>query len=149
MRVSFLAGLGPLVRDPEASLRFFRDLLGIPLAGDDYVAADNWEGLRHFGQWTLADAAESIFGTREWPADIPAPQVNLEFDVDSEAAVEDAARDIKAAGYTILSGPKKEPWNQTVVRLLGPEGMLVGITYTPWLHEGQVEGSAEGDPEQG
>jgi hypothetical protein len=24
MRVSFLAGLGPLVRDPEASLRFYR-----------------------------------------------------------------------------------------------------------------------------
>ena len=146
MRVSFLAGIGPLVRDPEASLRFFRDILGIPLAGDDYVAADNWEGLRHFGQWTLADAAESIFGTREWPVDIPVPQVNLEFDVDSEGAVEDAARDIKAAGYTILSGPKKEPWNQTVVRLLGPEGMLVGITYTPWLHEGQVEA---GDPTQG
>lgn len=136
MRVAFLAGLGPLVRDPEASLRFYRDLLGIPLVGDDYVAADNWQGLRHFGQWTLAEASESIFGTREWPSDIPVPQVGLEFDVDSEAAVEDAAREIRAAGYTILTGPKKEPWNQTVVRLLGPEGHLVSITYTPWMHEG-------------
>lgn len=82
MHVQFLAGLGPLVRDRAASLRFYRDILGLPLAGDDdYVSLDNWEGTRHFGQWTLADAAESIFGTREWPADVPAPQVNLEFEV--------------------------------------------------------------------
>ena len=135
MRVSFLAGLGPLVRDPEASLRFYRDLLGLPLVGDDYIAADNWEGTRHFGQWTVADAAESIFGTREWPADVPVPQANFEFDVESEAAVDEAAREIQAAGYPLLVGPKKEEWGQTVVRLLSPEGLLVSITYTPWQHE--------------
>jgi hypothetical protein len=26
---------------------------------------------------------------------------------------------------------KKEPWGQIVSRLLSPEGVLVGITYTP------------------
>lgn len=143
MRVAFMAGLGPLVRDPAASLAFYRDLLGLPLVVDgDYAAADNWQGTRHFGQWTIEDAAESIFGRREWPADVPIPQANLEFDVESSDAVEAAAREIQAAGHTILSGPKVEPWGQTVLRLLGPEGLLITISYTPWQHGASPEGPA-------
>jgi catechol 2,3-dioxygenase-like lactoylglutathione lyase family enzyme len=50
VRVSFIAGLGPLVRDPAASLAFYRDLLGVPLVVDgDYASADRWQGTRHFG----------------------------------------------------------------------------------------------------
>jgi hypothetical protein len=30
---------------------------------------------------------------------------------------------------------KKEPWGQTVTRLLSPEGLLVGLTYTPSMRE--------------
>ncbi len=30
---------------------------------------------------------------------------------------------------------KKEPWGQTVSRFLSPEGMLVGITFTPSMRE--------------
>lgn len=142
MKVSFLAGLGPLVREPERSLRFYRDVLGLPLVGDDYVAADNWAGTRHFGQWTLEEVAESIFGTREWPSDIPVPQANIEFDVETEEELEAAAADLRAAGYPPLVGPKKEPWNQSVVRVIGPEGFLVSITYTPWLHDGENEATA-------
>jgi hypothetical protein len=28
---------------------------------------------------------------------------------------------------------KKEPWGQTVSRFIGPEGLLVGITFTPGM----------------
>lgn len=28
-----------------------------------------------------------------------------------------------------------EPWGQTTSRLLSPEGLLVGVTFTPWMHE--------------
>jgi hypothetical protein len=31
--------------------------------------------------------------------------------------------------------PRKEPWGQTVTRLLGPEGLLVGITHTPSMRK--------------
>jgi catechol 2,3-dioxygenase-like lactoylglutathione lyase family enzyme len=136
MKVSYIAGLGPLVRDPASSLAFYRDVLGIPLAGSgDYVSADNWEGTRHFGQWTLEDAAESIFGTRDWPAHVPVPQVNIEFEVERPEEVEAAAFELAAAGYPPLVGPKVEPWGQTVVRLIAPEGHLVSIVHTPWFHE--------------
>jgi catechol 2,3-dioxygenase-like lactoylglutathione lyase family enzyme len=135
MKTSFVAGFGPLVRDLPASLAFYRDTLGLPLCGDEgYVATDERDGVRHFGQWRLEDAARSIFGTDAWPEGVPVPQANLEFDVESEAAVEDAAASLRAAGHPVLVGPKVEPWGQTVLRLLGPEGMLISITYTPWMH---------------
>lgn len=141
MRVQFVAGLGPLVRDLPASLAFYRDTLGIPLEddSDDYFRTDQLDGVNHFGNWLLKDAAESIFGTAEWPADVPVPQANIEFDVDSPGAVEDAATKLREGGYPILVGPKVEPWGQTVLRLLGPEGLLITISYTPWMHEGQPE----------
>ncbi len=134
MKVKFVAGFGPLVRDRQASLVFYRDMLGLPLRGEKYVSADEIEGVKHFGQWTLEDAAQAIFGKREWPADLPVPQANIEFDVESEEALEQAAEELRAAGYPILVGPKKEEWGQSVLRLLSPEGLLIGITYTPWMH---------------
>jgi len=30
---------------------------------------------------------------------------------------------------------KTEPWGQTVSRFLSPEGLLVGVTFTPSLRE--------------
>jgi len=30
---------------------------------------------------------------------------------------------------------KKEPWGQTVSRFLSPEGLLVGISFTPMMRE--------------
>lgn len=134
MKVKFVAGFGPIVRDGETSLAFYRDTLGLPLHGEEYVSTDELEGVKHFGQWHIEDAAEAIFGKREWPQDVPIPQANIEFDVESEEALQQAAEELRAAGHRILVGPKKEEWGQSVLRLLGPEGMLIGITYTPWLH---------------
>jgi len=28
-----------------------------------------------------------------------------------------------------------EPWGQTTSHFLSPEGLLLGVTYTPWMHE--------------
>ena len=47
-----------------------------------------------------------------------------------------ATADLQARGYRVLVANKTEPWGQTVSRLLGPEGLLVGITYTPDLRAG-------------
>lgn len=58
------------------------------------------------------------------------PQAWLEFDVEDVAA---ASAVLKARGYQLLVDNRMEPWGQTVTRLLSPEGILVGITFTPWL----------------
>jgi catechol 2,3-dioxygenase-like lactoylglutathione lyase family enzyme len=97
MKILFCSGFSPLVRDPDASMRFYRDTLGIPLRdeNDGYPRTDALEGLKHFGLWSLADAAESCFGTREWPAHVPVPQAGIEFDVEDS---DEAIRELQGSG---------------------------------------------------
>jgi catechol 2,3-dioxygenase-like lactoylglutathione lyase family enzyme len=133
MKVLFVAGFGPIVRDMDASLRFYRETIGMPLEEGSDVSTEKVDGVKHFGLWPLADAAESCFGTRDWPSNVAAPQGWVEFDVEDVAA---AAAELQAKGYRLLVPPKTEPWGQTVARLLSPEGLLVGVTITPWMREG-------------
>jgi len=132
MKVLFVAGFGPIVRDMQTALTFYRDALGLPIEQAADVSTEKVDGVKHFGLWQLEEAAESCFGTRPWPSDVPAPQAWIEFDVDDVAA---AANELRAKGYRILVGPKDESWGQTVARLLSPEGLLVGVTRTPWMRE--------------
>jgi hypothetical protein len=96
----------------------------------DYVHGEQLDGVRHFALWPLASAAESCFGSATWPPHVPAPHAWLEFDVEDVAA---ATEVLKARGYTLLVDCRKESWGQTVTRLLSPEGMLIGMTFTPWM----------------
>ncbi|HEY7525400.1 MAG TPA: VOC family protein [Candidatus Limnocylindria bacterium] len=137
MELSFVAGFGPIVRDPGRSKAFWGDALGIDLTelSPEYWVSDALDGVRHFGMWPLAQAAEATFGSGEWPADVPAPQAWIELDVASADAVAPAVAELASAGYRVLRDAHEEPWGQTTSRLLSPEGLLVGITFTPWMHE--------------
>jgi len=130
MKILFVAGVAPIVRDAPASRRFYADVLGVPLEGDDYPHTDKLDGLRHFGLWSLADAARSCFEKERWPDDVPVPQAVIELEVEDVAA---AAAEMRERGYRLLTGVKTEPWGQVVARLLTPEGLLLGLTYTPWM----------------
>jgi catechol 2,3-dioxygenase-like lactoylglutathione lyase family enzyme len=136
MNVSFVAGFGPIVRDVDSSRAFWGGGLGIELkeAAPSYWTNDDLEGVKAFALWPLPQAAESCFGNDVWPEDIPAPQAWLELDVESPEAVSEAAAELEAAGHRLLRGAHEEPWGQTTSRLLSPEGLLVGVTYTPWMH---------------
>ncbi len=131
MKVLFVAGFGPIVANMESSSAFYGKVLGIPLEGDEsYLSTQHLEGTKHFALWPLLGAAQSCFGTENWPNDVPVPQGWIEFDVDDVAA---ATAELEDKGYRVLVGAKEEPWGQTVTRLLGPDGLLVGITFTPAL----------------
>jgi len=136
MKSSFVAGFGPIVRDVEASRAFWEAGLGISLeqAAPDYWTGDHLDGVKAFALWPLGQAAESCFGSNAWPNEIPAPQAWMELDVASQEAVSAAVADLEAAGHRLLRGARLEPWGQTTARLLSPEGLLIGITYTPWMH---------------
>ena len=136
MKVSFVAGFGPIVRDVDVSRAFWGAGLGIKLAeaAPSYWTNDDLEGVKAFGLWPLSQAAESCFDTDTWPAELPVPQAWHEFDVESPAAVADAVAELEAAGHRRLRGTRLEPWGQTTSHLLSPEGLLVGVTYTPWMH---------------
>jgi len=136
IEVLFVAGFGPIVQDVEANLAFFRDTLGLPVtAGEqepDYYTTGTVDGVKHFGMWPLYRAALSCFGKREWPDDVPPPNAWIEFDV---VDIEAATRALQAKDHRLLVAARKEPWGQTVTRLLSPDGVLVGITLTPFLRK--------------
>ena len=138
MEISFIAGFGPITRDGGAR-DFWGGALGVPLTevAPGYWGTDEEElaGARAFALWPLAQAAQAVFGADEWPSDLPTPQAWLELDVASPQAVADAVAELEAAGQRILTAAHDEPWGQTTARLLSPEGLLVGVTYTPWMHE--------------
>ena len=134
MKVLFIAGFGPISAEPEESRRLYEDVLGIQfkLEDGDYRHTEELKGSNTFAVWPLAQAAESCFGTAEWPAGVARPQAWLEFDVDD---VEDASRELESRGYKLLVSNRTEPWGQVVSRLISPEGLLVGLTMTPWMRE--------------
>jgi catechol 2,3-dioxygenase-like lactoylglutathione lyase family enzyme len=138
MKVSFVAGVGPIIRDADAAQAFWRDGLGIgfeePAPG--YFTNDGLDGVKAFAMWPLSQAAEATFGTPDWPSDLPTPQAWMELDVASAAAVGAAIDELRAAGHRVLSEAHEEPWGQTTARLLSPEGLLVGVAFTPWMHDG-------------
>ena len=134
VKVLFVAGFGPIVRDVTASRKLYSQFLGIGFKEETggYLHTEALKGANSFALWPLSQAAQSCFGRDSWPDEIPPPQAWLEFDVDS---VERATAELESRGYRMLVKNKKEPWGQTVSRFLAPEGLLVGITFTPWMRD--------------
>jgi catechol 2,3-dioxygenase-like lactoylglutathione lyase family enzyme len=131
MNVLFISSFAPIVTDKAATKRLYVDTFGLDLEDSDgYLHSEKVEGVRHFGLWPLEQAAEACFGTKDWPADVPRPQASVEFEVDDVA---EAAKELEARGYQLLHGARTEPWGQTVARLLSPEGLIVGVSYAPWM----------------
>lgn len=134
--VLFVAGFGPITRESDESKAFYVEALGLPLkpmpGNETYLLSEQGalDGVKHFALWPLAQAAQSCFGDDRWPADLALPQAWIEFDVADMAA---ATQGLVDRGYRLLVVNREEPWGQSVTRLLSPEGLLVGVTYTPWL----------------
>ncbi len=130
IKVLFIAGFGPIVRDASVSRKLYNQILGIGFKEENgaYLHTEILEGAKTFALWPLSQAAQSCFGMDSWPDDVPAPQAWLEFDVDN---VEQATRELESQGHRMLVKNKKEPWGQTVSRFITPEGLLVGISFTP------------------
>jgi len=134
LKVLFIAGFGPIAADVSASRQLYEGALGIPFKVEEgeYLHTEEVDGARAFAVWPLSQAAESCFGTTEWPPEVVKPQAWLEFDVED---VEVATGELEAAGYKLLVRNRTEPWGQIVTRLVSPEGLLVGVTMTPWMRE--------------
>jgi hypothetical protein len=128
--VLFVAGFGPVSSNVVESRRLYEDALGIGFKVEegDYLHTEEMKGANTFAVWPLDQAAESCFGTGEWPAGVTVPQAWLEFDVED---IEAATRELEGRGFRLLVRNRTEPWGQVVTRLLSPEGLLVGVTVTP------------------
>ena len=134
IEVLFIASFAAIVKDDAKSKELYLKTLGLPLEnnGDGYYHSEQIEGVKHFGLWPLSQAAESCFGGKTWPKNLPIPQACVEFEVED---IEKATAELKAQGYKLLVAVRKEPWGQTVSRFLGPEGLLLGVTNTPLMRK--------------
>jgi catechol 2,3-dioxygenase-like lactoylglutathione lyase family enzyme len=133
-RILFIAGFGPIVPAGDASRKLYSDTLGIHFKEETggYLHTEALDGAKSFALWPLSEAAQSCFGRDSWPDDLPVPHAWLEFDVDD---VEKATAELEAQGMRMLIKNKKEPWGQIVSRFLSPEGLLIGLTFTPFLRK--------------
>jgi glyoxalase/bleomycin resistance protein/dioxygenase superfamily protein len=134
VKILFVTGFGPIVRDIGESRKLYGEVFGIPFKeeSDSYLHTEALQGAKSFALWPLSQAAQSCFGKDTWPDGIPVPQAWFEFDVDS---VEKATAELESRGYRMLIRNKKEPWGQTATRFISPEGVLIGVTVTPWMRE--------------
>jgi catechol 2,3-dioxygenase-like lactoylglutathione lyase family enzyme len=140
VKIEFVTSVAVITPDPLASRRLYMDTLQLPLKRLDgeYFATEELAGCNHFGIWPLAQAAEACFGRPAWPAEVVPPQMSVEFEVAGEEDVAAGAQELRSRGYQLLHGAKTQPWGQTVARLLSPEGVIVGLSFAPSLHEGEV-----------
>ena len=134
IKILFIAGFGPIVRDPKSSRKLYVKDLGLSFTEEEgsYLHTEEVVGAKTFALWPLSQAAQSCFGKATWPAEIPIPQAWLEFDVED---VESASAELEKQGYKLLVSNRREPWGQVVTRLLSPEGLLIGVTYTPSMRD--------------
>ncbi len=132
--IQFIAGFGPIVSEATESRKLYSETLGIQFKEETggYLHTEALKGTNSFALWPLSHAAQSCFGKDSWPDEIPRPQAWLEFDVED---VERATAELESRGYRMLVKNRKEPWGQVVSRFIAPEGILVGVTYTPWMRE--------------
>jgi lactoylglutathione lyase len=113
------------VADLEASLLFYRDLVGVPLErGLNLPEDDPWYGGHHV-ELSWRDGAYLHFAL--FPArsvDRVTSGVELGFLADDVRATHERMR---AGGATVLHEPRPEPWGLTA-RYRDPDGNVVGIT---------------------
>ena len=136
MELKFVAGVTPIVRDLDASLAFYRDTLGVPVANSEdhpeYFATDDMPGLKHIGLWRLEDAAEACFGSTDGRRRDarPASDHRVRRRRRRGGRAGDGGRGLHARAR-----PRTEPWGQELARVMSPEGLLIGLTYTPWMRD--------------
>ena len=75
IKILFIAGFGPIVRDVAASRKLYGETLGILFKeeGGGYLHTEALKGAESFALWPLSQAAQSCFGKDSWPGDIPVP----------------------------------------------------------------------------
>jgi lactoylglutathione lyase len=108
----------------EASLAFYRDLLGLPLhaGADNEAAGDRWISGDHSAMsWT--DGAFLHFSLYQAKGEVTRA-AQVAFDTDDLDA--DHAR-LAASGAEVVHPPRPEPWGKTA-RYRDPDGNVVSLT---------------------
>ena len=121
------------VNDLEASVRFYRDGLGLP--APHYSAGDDICFLELEGTWLslyrrekFLDEAEVAFAERS----AGTPTVTLAHNLGSAAAVDAAMAEAIEAGATLVKQPEEVFWGGYSGYFADPDGYLWELAYNPF-----------------
>jgi lactoylglutathione lyase len=112
------------VDDLEASIRFYRDTLGVPLRFSTETYAEFATEGAKFALFVRA-ALPDLIGVEVPSGPAPWPQGEIAFFVeDPDAEHERLVR----AGVTILAPPTDRPWGERTLHVSDPDGNVVELT---------------------
>jgi catechol 2,3-dioxygenase-like lactoylglutathione lyase family enzyme len=128
--IRHVAGVGEIVDDIEAAVRFYREDLQLEVdhsPGEAYATV-SVPGIAHFGIWLRSRAAEIIYGDASEFERIPLG-FSIGFEVDS---VKSAEESLRLSGKSVVQGLRVEPWGQQTARFVTSSGALCEVSETPW-----------------
>jgi catechol 2,3-dioxygenase-like lactoylglutathione lyase family enzyme len=125
--IRHVAGVAEIVEDVAEAARFYEGL-GLKVNIEGGYGVIDVPGLLHFGIWSRADAAESMYGSRDAADRVPLG-FHVEFEVDD---VESSADEFEGR---VVHDARVEPWGQKTLRFLAPSGVPCGVAETPWARE--------------
>jgi lactoylglutathione lyase len=100
------------VRDMERSIAFYRDLLGIPLAGDEHWAETAFPGGTRF----------ALHAAHEGVGELSSGTVHVDFEVEDA----DAAAEILREHGVAVGEPLRDTWG-TAVEVVDPDGYTISL----------------------
>jgi hypothetical protein len=130
LMIRHVAGVGEIVDDIEAAVRFYREDLQLEVShepGESYATV-SVAGIAHLGIWLRSRAAEIVYGDASEFERIPLG-FSLGFEVDS---VKTAEESLRVSGKPVVQGLRVEPWGQQTARFVSSSGALCEVSETPW-----------------
>ena len=112
LSVSNLSVVYLYVRDMERSLAFYRDLLGIPLEGDEHWAETTFPGGTRF----------ALHATREGVGELSSGTVHVDFEVDDADAAAEVLRE-----HGVAVGERVHDTWGTAVEVADPDGYTISL----------------------
>jgi lactoylglutathione lyase len=110
--------------DMERSIRFYRDVIGLPFKfSNESYAEFETEGAK-FALYARAHLPELI-GRAAPSGEAPWPQGEVAFMVDDVDAEHER---LVAAGVRVLAPPTDRPWGERTLHVADPDGNVVELT---------------------
>src|SRR3569833_940930 len=111
------------VADFEKSLRFYRDVLGVPVRAEHgtYVAFDTGSTILAFNN---RESAREVTGLAIPDGEVASQSFEMRFAVEDVPATIESLR---RQGVTIVKEPVVKPWGQTVAYVADPDGHYLEI----------------------
>jgi lactoylglutathione lyase len=112
------------VSDIERSVRFYRDVLGVPFRfANETYAEFATEGAK-FALYAR-HALPALIGAQAPAGPVPWPQCEVAFFVEDPDGDHERLR---RAGVTILAPPTDRPWGERTLHIADPDGNVVELT---------------------